>query len=63
MATENERFIKPGAFTSRIFNPLMAWLVRRGVGFKGAAVLEVVGRRSGQPRTTPVNPLPYGGER
>jgi deazaflavin-dependent oxidoreductase (nitroreductase family) len=41
----------------------MAWLVRRGVGLKGAAVLEVTGRKSGEPRTTPVNPLTLGGER
>jgi deazaflavin-dependent oxidoreductase (nitroreductase family) len=63
VATDSERFVKPGAFTNRVFNPLMAWLVRRGVGFKGAAVLEVVGRKSGEPRTTPVNPLRLDGAR
>lgn len=63
MASDRERFVRPGAFTNRVFNPLMAWLVRRGVGFKGAAVLEVVGRKSGLSRTTPVNPLRLGGER
>lgn len=61
--SETRRYLRPGAFTNRVLNPLMAWLVRRGLGVKGAAVLEVVGRRSGEPRTTPVNPLPLGGER
>jgi deazaflavin-dependent oxidoreductase (nitroreductase family) len=57
------RYLKPDAFTQRVFNPFVAWLVRRGVSIAGAAVLEVVGRRSGEPRRTPVNPLPLGGER
>ncbi|TXK20059.1 DUF385 domain-containing protein [Homoserinibacter sp. GY 40078] len=41
----------------------MGWMVRRGVGLKGAAILEVRGRKSGEPRTTPVNPLSLDGER
>lgn len=61
--SETRRYVRPGAFTNRVVNPFMAWLVRRGVGLKGAAVLEVVGRKSGEPRTTPVNPLPLDGER
>ena len=61
--TETRRYLRPGAFTNRVLNPCMAWLVRRGLGFKGAAVLEVRGRKSGEPRTTPVNPLLLDGER
>jgi hypothetical protein len=57
------RYIKPDRFTNRVFNPFMAWLVRRGVRVAGAAILEVRGRVSGEPRTTPVNPLPLDGER
>lgn len=57
------RYLRPGAFTSRVFNPVIGWLVRRGVRLQGAALLEVVGRRSGEPRRTPVNPLPLDGER
>ncbi|HWL01638.1 MAG TPA: nitroreductase/quinone reductase family protein [Microbacteriaceae bacterium] len=57
------RYIKPGWFTNRIFNPIVGWLARRGLGLKGAAVLEVRGRKSGEPRTTPVNPLRLDGER
>lgn len=63
MSDTPRRYIKPGILTNRILNPVMAWFVRRGLGFKGAAVLEVRGRRSGEPRTIPVNPLPLGGER
>ncbi len=57
------RYLKPGRFTTRVLNPLISWLVRRGANLGGAAILEVVGRRSGEPRRTPVNPFPLGGER
>ena len=63
MTDATPRYVKPGGFTKKVFNPLVAFLVKRGVGLKGAAILEVVGRTSGQPRTTPVNPLSLGGER
>jgi deazaflavin-dependent oxidoreductase (nitroreductase family) len=61
--TEPARFVRPGWFTARVFNPVVGRLSRWGIGLKGAAVLEVVGRRSGEPRTTPVNPLTLDGER
>jgi len=57
------RYIKPGVITNRVVNPLVAWLARHGLGPGGAAVLEVRGRRSGELRTTPVNPLTLDGER
>jgi len=63
VVSEPARFIRPGRFTNRVVNPFVGWLVRRGVPLKGAVVLEVVGRSSGLPRTTPVNPLPLDGER
>ncbi len=63
MSDSARRYVKPGAFTNRVFNPLVAWLTRRGLGLKGAAILEVRGRRSGELRTTPVNPLTLDGER
>jgi deazaflavin-dependent oxidoreductase (nitroreductase family) len=53
----------PGAITRTIVNPFVAWLVKRGVSAKGAAVLSVRGRSSGEWRSTPVNPLTLGGER
>lgn len=57
------RFQEPGWFTAKIFNPLVAWLTRRGLSVAGSRVLEVKGRKSGQWRQTPVNPLSYAGER
>lgn len=50
----------PGRLSTR-FNRLVGWLANRGVGVAGARTLEVVGRASGQPRTTPVNPLRLDG--
>ena len=57
------RYIAPGGFTRRVFNPLVAWLTRRGLSLKGSAVLEVRGRTSGEIRATPVNPLTLDGAR
>ncbi|MDB1089321.1 nitroreductase family deazaflavin-dependent oxidoreductase [Streptomyces sp. ACA25] len=37
------------------------WFARRGVNLWGAQVLTVRGRKSGEPRTTPVNPLTLEG--
>ena len=42
---------------------MVAWLTRHGVSLWGSRVLEVVGRRSGEIRTTPVNVLTLGDER
>jgi deazaflavin-dependent oxidoreductase (nitroreductase family) len=60
MATDYQR---PGWFTKHVFNPLVAALTRIGVSLAGSRVLEVRGRRSGEWRTTPVNPLDHEGER
>ena len=54
---------QPGWFTRRVFNPLVAALTRAGASMKGSRVLEVRGRRSGEPRRTPVNLLEYEGSR
>lgn len=57
-------YIKPGFFTTTVFNPAVAFLASRlGMSLKGARVLSVQGRRSGQWRSTPVNPLSLGGRR
>ena len=55
------RYVAPDLFTRRLFNPLVAWLTRRGVSVWGSRVLEVQGRRSGAWRTTPVNLLELDG--
>lgn len=52
---------KPGPFTTRVFNPLVAFLTRRGLSIWGSRVLEVRGRTSGEPRRTPVNLLALDG--
>jgi hypothetical protein len=57
------RFQEPGWFTRRVFNPLVGWLSRRGLSVAGSRVLEVQGRKSGEWRRTPVNPLTIGSER
>lgn len=47
----------PGRFTNHVFNPLVAFLTRRGISLMGSRVLEVRGRKTGEPRRTPVNLL------
>jgi deazaflavin-dependent oxidoreductase (nitroreductase family) len=42
---------------------VVAGLSRIGLGMAGARVLEVKGRKSGEWRQTPVNPLSFEGER
>jgi deazaflavin-dependent oxidoreductase (nitroreductase family) len=58
-----QRNVTPGWFTRRVFNPLVALLTRLGVSIKGTRILEVRGRRSGQPRRTVVNLLTLDGTR
>ena len=38
----------------RLNNRVTRWSLRRGIGLKAFALLETTGRRSGQPRHTPV---------
>ena len=51
------RYAAPGGFTTKVFNPVVAWLTRHGVSLMGSRVLEVRGRSSGEWRSTPVNLL------
>lgn len=60
---QTTRYLSPGTFTARVFNPLVAWLTRRGLSLAGSRVLEVRGRTSGEWRATPVNPLTVDGVR
>jgi deazaflavin-dependent oxidoreductase (nitroreductase family) len=61
MSTE-ARYVKPAKSTN-IFNESVAWLTRRGISVYGSRVLYVRGRKSGELRSQPVNPLPHAGER
>jgi deazaflavin-dependent oxidoreductase (nitroreductase family) len=56
-----QRYIEPGWFTRRIFNPLVRRFARWGVSYRGTRELAVVGRTSGQVRTTVVNLLDHDG--
>jgi deazaflavin-dependent oxidoreductase (nitroreductase family) len=56
-----DRYQRPGWFTQHVFNPAVALLTRAGVSIAGSRVLEVRGRKSGDPRRTPVNLLTVGG--
>jgi deazaflavin-dependent oxidoreductase (nitroreductase family) len=47
----------------RVANRVITLLLRAGVPVGPMQVLTVAGRRSGQPRRTPVTPVPVGGER
>ena len=59
----SERFQEPGWFTAHVFNPIVAGLSRVGLSLAGSRVLEVKGRKSGEWRRTPVNPLEFEGGR
>jgi deazaflavin-dependent oxidoreductase (nitroreductase family) len=54
---------RPGPFTKHVFNRVVAWLTRLGVSVAGSRVLEVPGRKSGEPRRTPVNLMSLEGRR
>jgi deazaflavin-dependent oxidoreductase (nitroreductase family) len=58
-----QRYVVPGWFTRNVFNRLVAGLTRLGISVYGSRVLEVRGRTTGQPRSTPVNLLTLDGAR
>ena len=57
------RYIKPDWFTKTVFNPFVAGMTRMGVSVWGSRVLRVRGRKSGEPRSSPVNLLTFEGRR
>jgi deazaflavin-dependent oxidoreductase (nitroreductase family) len=56
------RYVKPQSATNT-FNTIVARLTRMGISVYGSRVLAVKGRKSGEWRTTPVNPLRVDGVR
>ena len=56
-----DHYQRPGWFTTHVFNRIVALTTRAGIGVYGSRVLEVPGRRSGEPRRTPVNLLRFEG--
>jgi deazaflavin-dependent oxidoreductase (nitroreductase family) len=59
------RYVTPttplGRRMGRLSNDLVAALTRHGISLKGSRVLSVQGRKTGEWRSTPVNPLSYEG--
>jgi deazaflavin-dependent oxidoreductase (nitroreductase family) len=51
---------EPGWFTTHVFNKVVAKATRLGLSVWGSRVLEVKGRKTGEPRQTPVNLLTLG---
>ncbi|MDX2545745.1 nitroreductase family deazaflavin-dependent oxidoreductase [Streptomyces sp. WI04-05B] len=60
MPSSSAHYMKPKAF-DRAMNGFIGWLARHGMSLMGTAELSVLGRRSGEWRRVPVNPLPYEG--
>jgi deazaflavin-dependent oxidoreductase (nitroreductase family) len=60
--TASTRYVKPKKATS-LFNESVARLTRLGISVYGSRVLYVRGRKTGEWRSQPVNPLPYEGSR
>lgn len=60
--TQPARYLEPKSPTA-VANVLVRGLVKLGVNLAGGRVLAVRGRVSGEWRETPVNLLPYEGER
>ncbi|MDX6739687.1 nitroreductase/quinone reductase family protein [Actinocorallia sp. A-T 12471] len=56
------RYVEAGR-SANLFNACVAWLTRRGLSLYGAQLVAVRGRKSGEWRTNPVNPLTVDGER
>ena len=52
---------RPGWFTTRVFNPIVAGLHKLGLSVQGSQTLAVRGRKSGEIRTNPVNPFEIEG--
>ena len=61
--TTTTHYRRPGWVPRNVMNRLVARLTRMGVSVWGSRVLEVRGRRSGEPRRVPVNLLDVDGTR
>ena len=61
MTATPAHYQQPGWFTQHVFNRFVGWLTRRGLSVWGSRVLEVPGRRTGEPRRVPVNLLTLDG--
>jgi deazaflavin-dependent oxidoreductase (nitroreductase family) len=57
------RYLQPDWFTRNVFNRVVRGLGRLGISLAGSRELRVRGRKSGEWRSTPVNPLVVDGQR
>jgi deazaflavin-dependent oxidoreductase (nitroreductase family) len=62
MNADTTRYVKPKSATN-FFNDTVGRLTRMGISVYGSRVLYVKGRKSGEWRSNPVNPLPLDGTR
>jgi len=62
MNATQARYVKPKSATN-FFNDTVGRLAKMGISVYGSRVLAVKGRKSGEWRTTPVNPLRVDGTR
>jgi deazaflavin-dependent oxidoreductase (nitroreductase family) len=64
--SSSTRYVMPttpmGRRLGKLSNDLVAALTKAGISVKGSRVLSVRGRKSGEWRSTPVNPLSYEGQ-
>jgi deazaflavin-dependent oxidoreductase (nitroreductase family) len=58
-----DRYVKPGRIEVRLLHRTVGRLARWGISLAGSRQLAVRGRKSGEWRTTPVNPLTIDGRR
>jgi deazaflavin-dependent oxidoreductase (nitroreductase family) len=58
-----QRYVEPDWLTRNVVNRLVIAATRVGISIWGSRVLEVRGRKSGEPRRNPVNPLTLGDAR
>lgn len=63
MTSTAERYLRPGFITRNLLNPVMKGLTLAGLSVRGSHVLAVRGRKTGEWRTVPVNPLDLDGHR
>jgi deazaflavin-dependent oxidoreductase (nitroreductase family) len=61
MDNSSKHYREPGRLTKSIMNPAVQLFTRLGVSVWGSRVLEVRGRKSGEPRRIPVNLLEVDG--
>jgi deazaflavin-dependent oxidoreductase (nitroreductase family) len=56
-------YLQPDVMTARVLNPFIIALVKLGISLRGAHVLAVRGRKTGQVQEVPVNPVAVDGTR